>query len=275
MSTRIGWVNNCWGSLDELTIPIHDRGLNYADGIFETILIWNGVPLLLNEHLNRWRRSAQALSMADPPREKAILSLINEGINLYPLTKGIGSIRLNWSRGHNIKRGIDLPHKQPNPSSHLFWLEINSIKMDFNPISTMISYREKRNASSQLNLHKTFAYTQSIQIRQEAKNCGYDEALIESTNGGICCGAIANLIVKRNNKYLTPDLRSGCLPGIMREQGIISGLIKEQFIERIPRSDDQWLLINSLSCKPIHKVNNIVLEPFGNPKEFWLSLYKI
>ena len=32
-------------------ISLQDRGLAYGDGLFETILIRNGKPLLLDEHL--------------------------------------------------------------------------------------------------------------------------------------------------------------------------------------------------------------------------------
>tara|TARA_Y100001968_G_scaffold333824_1_gene399884 strand:- start:5964 stop:6797 length:834 start_codon:yes stop_codon:yes gene_type:complete len=274
MTEKIGWINNRWGSLNELNLPINDRGLNYSDGIFETILILGGVPQLLTSHIKRWQHSAQELEMDVPPNEEIIRELINEGINRCSLHQKTGSVRLNWSRGYNVSRGIDLPVKRMNASTHRFWLEINSITTNFNPISTIISRQEKRNANSKLSSHKTFAYIQSIQARQEALQCGCDEALMESTNGEICCGTTANIIIKRKNKYLTPRIQSGCLPGIMRQQGLNAGLIKESQINIQPESDDEWLLINSLSCRPIYKVNDMDLPIYSNPKAFWLSLLK-
>ena len=275
MSKNFGWINNQWGSLDQLAIPINDRGLNYGDGIFETILIWQGMPKLLKEHLARWKRSAQVLEMEEPPEEEMILTLINEGINLCSLQQRDGAVRLNWSRGSNLKRGIDIHIPQFENSTNRFWLELNPIEANFSPVSVMISNTEKRNGSSQLNGHKTFAYGQAIQTRQEAKRYGFDDALIESTLGGICCGSAANLIVKRNDEYLTPSLQSGCLPGIMRQQGINSGIIKEKIIDVRPMVGDQWLLINSLSCRPIYKVNNVLLEAISSPQDFWSSLYNL
>ena len=47
-----------------------------------------------------------------------------------------------------------------------------------------------------------------------------------STNEEISCGTTANIIIKRNNEWLTPRIESGCLPGIMRQQGLNSGLIR-------------------------------------------------
>ena len=49
-------------------------------------------------------------------------------------------------------------------------------------------------------------------------------------------------------------------------------IIKEEKINHEPEPGDQWLLINSLSCRPIRKVNEYSLEILPNPKDFWLSL---
>ena len=272
---RIGWLDGHWGSLKELKVPLADRSLNYGDGIFETILISNGKAQLLRHHFNRWQNSALKLGMAQPPKEEIINQLINEGIKKCSLENSNGAIRLNWSRGYIATRGINFPIKKADPSNHRFWLEINNLEPCFKPVSTMISLHEKRNAESNLNLHKTFAYGQSIQARKEAQEAGFDEALLQSTSGEICCGAVANLIIKRNNKFLTPRLESGCLPGIMRQQGLNKGLIEEVELEPTPHENDKWLLVNSLSCKPIFRVNNTSLQIDENSKKFWFSLYNL
>ena len=41
------------------------------------------------------------------------------------------------------------------------------------------------------------------------------------------------------------------------------------------QDNDEWFLINSLSCRPIQKINKKELKISTNPKEFWLSLLKI
>ena len=38
---KLGWINGHWGVFKDLKVPINDRGLNFSDGIFETILILN------------------------------------------------------------------------------------------------------------------------------------------------------------------------------------------------------------------------------------------
>ena len=58
----------------------------------------------------------------------------------------------------------------------------------------------------------------------------------------------------------------------MRQRGIELNLIKETLIEPTPKDNDEWFLINSLSCHPIERINKKQLKTSTNPKEFWLSL---
>ncbi len=274
MNKRVGWFNNEWANLDNLKIPICDRGLTLGDGIFETILICQGQPQLLSKHLDRWQKSAELLHMAQPPSEERIRNLIFEGIELISLHKNNAALRLNWTRGDNDLRGINISKEKANPSNHRFWIELNFHEPYFHPVSALISSHEKRNANSQISRCKTINYIQSINARQEAKLLGYDEALLQSTNSEICCGATANLIVKRQGQFLTPRLESGCLPGIMRQQGLDTGLLIEAKIDIEPQEGDEWLLINSLSCQAINQVKNKSLQTSTNPKTLWWKLLK-
>ena len=267
---KLGWISGHWGIFKDLKVPINDRGLNFADGIFETILILNGVPQLLDEHLNRWEKSANILEMNPPPSKEWLISLVEDGINRAQLNNINGVIRINWSRGESEQRGIDIS----KTSFHSFWLEIDSYQPDFESISTMISQTERRNSFSRLSSCKTFSYNQGIQARLEAKNAGFNDALLLNSQGEICCATTANILVKRENNWLTPPSNSGCLPGIMRQRGIDLNIIKETLIEATPRDNDEWFLINSLSCHPIQKINTKKLKITTNPKDFWLTLLK-
>lgn len=274
MKNQIAWIDGSWGSTAELALPLRDRGLQLADGIFETILILNGHPQLLNAHLNRWQTSASLLGMAPPPTAKWLTPLIKEGLKQCNLDNDNGALRLNWSRGDSSGRGIGLSSSQQETSKPRFWLELNPTEPCFNPLTALISRHEQRNAHSRISQCKTFAYNQSIQARQEAQIAGCDEAVLLSTTGEICCGSTANLIVRRKNQWFTPRLSSGCLPGVMRQQGLEHGWLQETQLEATPEKDDQWLLINSLSCQPIVKLNDHLLRGWSDPEGLWYSLLK-
>jgi len=267
----VAWIDGCWGTPHTLNLPLADRGLQLADGLFETVLVWNGQPQLLEPHLQRWQRSAALLAMAAPPSRASLAPLIETAIQRAGLTEGSGALRLNWSRGDSRGRGIDLP-VAPAAAEHRFWLTLAPHSPVFAPLTARISRHERRNADSQLSRCKTFAYGQAIQARREARAAGADEALLLSSSGELCCGSTANLLVWRRGEWLTPPLSSGCLPGVMRGRLLALELARESSLEPGPEPGDQWLLINSLGCRPLSAVNTLPLEPHPGAAALWWGL---
>ena len=273
-ATTLGWHNGEWGSADALNMPLTDRGLQLADGLFETVLILKGRPQLLTEHLQRWQHGSARLGMAAPPARLWLEQLLDEAIHRAGLnTAGsAGAMRLNWSRGSSPDRGIGLPTGDPDPSHHRFWLTLQPHQPNFEPAHAWISVQEQRNANSVLSHCKTLAYGQAIQARREAQAQGADLALLRNTSGDLCCGDSANLLVKRHGEWITPPLSSGCLPGVMRARALEQQLIRETPIGPALRANDQALLINSLGCRSLQQVDGIRLQPYPQPEQLWQQL---
>ena len=260
-ATAVAWIGGRWGTPEQLQIPLADRGLQLADGLFETIWVEGGQPQLLEPHLRRWREGAELLGMAPPPPAPELEPLLQEAINR---AGGQGALRLNWSRGDQRGRGIDLPDAPPEAAQHRLWLQLTPTQATFTPLTAMVSRQETRNGSSLLSRCKTFAYGQAIQARREAQRAGAQEALLRSASGELCCAATANVLVQRQGRWLTPPLSSGCLPGVMRGRLLELGLADEARLEAEAQPGDRWLLINSLSCRPL-----LTLE--GQPLGDWPS----
>ncbi|WP_398326864.1 aminotransferase class IV [Vulcanococcus sp.] len=270
MSPRsIAWFEGHWGEPQQLRLPLSDRGLQLADGLFETVLVLDGRPHLLEAHLQRWQRSAELLAMAPPPEASALHPLIKEAIQRAELPDGSGALRLNWSRGDGSGRGIELP----DPAApHRFWLQLTPHEPNFSPLAAIVSRQERRNSNSLLSRCKTFAYGQAIQARLEAHRAGADEALLLASGGELCCSTTANLLIRRQGQWLTPALSSGCLPGVMRAQLIERGLAEEANLSPTPQPGDSWLLINSLGCRPLSRVDSHPLELHPSAAALWRSL---
>ncbi len=268
----IAWFNEEWGHPAELKLPLSDRGLQLADGLFETVLINHNRPCLLDAHLRRWERSCELLGMAPPPKRPLLDPLIQEAIERLGLQQIYGALRLNWSRGDANQRGIGLDHNSADSSRHRFWLTLQTHTPTFESIRTWISCHEYRHASSLMSRCKTFSYGQAIQVRREAQQRGAEDGLMLSSNGTLCCGSSSNIIVQRHGQWLTPPLSDGCLPGVMRGQALNQGLVQEQSLSAEPQPGDQWLLINSLGCRTISQVNGKALATSKEAEPLWRRL---
>ena len=127
----------------------------------------------------------------------------------------------------------------------------------------IVSPTETRSTTSLLSRCKSFAYGASIQARRQALEAGADDALLNSSAGGLCCGTSANLLVCRGGSWITPPLSSGCLPGVMRQRGLDRGLFTEaQVNEDDLQNSGGAFLLNSLGCRPI---SHLGARPIANP----------
>ena len=289
-AVAIAWINDPgphgqWGSPNELTLPINERGLLLADGLFETVLVLDGQPRLLAEHLGRWHHSAALLGLAKPPDEATVEPLIHGAISRSGIS--CGALRLNWSRGNGGQgtsgRGIAIPPADSEGSSkaseasraHRFWLQLSPHQPNFDPVRVIVSPTERRCATSVLSQCKTFAYGPSIQARRQAQAAGADDALLPSSSGELSCGTTTNLMVRSGpgSDWITPPLSSGCLPGIMRQRALALGVALEQSIDENALMDSSGaLLINSLGCRAISHLGPTALPIAPDAEALWRSL---
>ena len=283
-AVAIAWIDEPgphgqWGSPNELTLPINERGLLLADGLFETVLILDGQPRLLAEHLGRWHHSAALLGLAKPPDGATVGPLIQGAISRSGISSG--ALRLNWSRGNGgngaNSRGIAIPPAEASEASrsHRFWLQLSPHQPNFDPVRVIVSPTERRCATSLLSQCKTFAYGPSIQARRQAQAAGADDALLPSSSGELSCGTTTNLMVRSGSGagWITPPLSSGCLPGIMRQRALVLGVAQEQPIdETVLMGSSGALLINSLGCRAISHLGPRALPIAPDAEALWRSL---
>ena len=274
MKTSLGWYKNQWLDIDQILISANNRGLKFGDGIFETILIRKNKPILLDEHLKRLEKSSKLLNINLKINTITLKKLINDGIRKLALkNEQFGSVRINYSRGNNKGRTLKINSTLEANELDNLWLEFFHIKPNFSPIKVFISQKEKRNEFSLISKCKTFSYNQAIQVLSEANKKCFDDSILLNTSGELCCGSTFNLLIKRNNRWITPRKESGCLEGIMITQALKLNIVKEELIYPKFLVDDIIVAINSLSCKQILKVNDLKFKPKFDPIYFWDLLY--
>ena len=274
MRETLGWYKDQWLDIDKILISANNRGLKFGDGVFETILIRKNKPILFDEHLKRLENSSKLLNIDLKINKSTLKQLISDGIRkLHVKNDQFASVRINYSRGNNKDRKLKFNNSLETNDSSNFWLEFFRIKPNFSPISVFISQNEKRNEFSLISKCKTFSYNQAIQVLREAEEKSFDDSILLNTSGELCCGSTFNLLIKRNNQWITPRKESGCLEGIMVAKALKLKIIKEELLLPEFQTDDIIVAINSLSCRQINQVNDLKFRPKFDPIYFWDLLY--
>ena len=63
------WIGDGLKSIAEARISPFDHGLLTGDGVFETMIVYNGSPFAATRHWQRLKRSADAIGIALPSRD--------------------------------------------------------------------------------------------------------------------------------------------------------------------------------------------------------------
>ncbi len=204
------------------TLPVTDRGLQYGDGVWETIAIQNGQPLLLDAHLSRLRRGLDALAITHLDSEllaqdiKQIISspsLLHRSVLKIIITRGSGGRGYNPQGCTEPTRVLSL-HPWPNhPRSY------SDEGVDLTLCETRLSQNPQLAGFKHLNR------LEQVLARAEF-NTEFQEGLVRDISGYVIEATMSNLfVINQDDSISTPDLTQCGIEGIARSE-IISLLSK-------------------------------------------------
>ncbi len=214
MNRGVCWIDGRVQPLAEARVPVTDHGLLYGDGVFEGIRFYAGTPFLLEEHLQRLRNSARAISLDIPWNNESLSSIMAEVIDAFDGEDGY--LRLIVTRGDG-PLGID-----PAPCRTPRLIVIASRLEMVDPATRTRGIRLVTAATRRLPPDgldpriKSLNYLNHILARIEANRAGADEAVLLNDQGRVAEGTADNLFIVRNGCLLTPPVIDGALPGITR-----------------------------------------------------------
>ncbi len=228
------------------SIPVLDRGLQYGDGVFETIAVLDGRPLCLAAHLDRLAAGCRALGLPAPDartlttestqvaaeQPHAVLKII--------VTRGVGG------RGYQ-------PPPDPVPtrilSSHPwpdYPEEFRSEGID------ALFCRFTLAAQPALAGIKHLNRLEQVLARSELIGTDCAEGLVADSSGAIVEGTMSNVFLRQGRSLLTPELKDCGVAGIVRAEilGRAGAMGLEVRVRRIGRSDvlaaDEVFFTNSI-----------------------------
>lgn len=93
--SHIAYVNGRYVPQGSATVHIEDRGYQFADGVYEVVLVWKGLPVDYAPHVVRLQRSMKELRMREPMSAAALTVIVREVVRRNHLNTGIVYIQVN------------------------------------------------------------------------------------------------------------------------------------------------------------------------------------
>ncbi len=206
------WLNGEWRD-DPVAIRIDDRGFLLGDGVFETILVRNGVPAFLDRHLERLARGLGRLALSAAPPED-LRAVIAELAARNGAEKEDASLRLTISRGPG-ERGLAYPKDDAsNPTVLMTLTRMGAVRAQERRLIVSDHVRAVGGVAAAC---KTPAYLDNILALNEAVAAGADDAVMLNAAGHVACATTANVfVIAADGAVATPPVADGALPGVVR-----------------------------------------------------------
>jgi len=207
----IAYVNGSFLPLEKAYVHIEDRGLQFADGVYEVIACYNGHFLALDTHLDRLERSCAAIHLRLPETRDRLTSLIREtyaqnlldDAMLYvQVTRGVAP-RAHVPVGNISPSLIITARPLPGPDDEKLLYGIAAI--------TLKDIRWQRCDI------KSIALLASVMGKQEAISHGAYEAFWTDEQGHLFEGSSTNVLAVIDDILVTHPLDHHVLGGITRD----------------------------------------------------------
>ena len=188
-------------------IDAADRGLQYGDGLFETVRWENGRVRWWPRHLQRLTEGCRRLGIAAPDGAQLAGELAavaaGRGRALLKLIVTRGPMRRRGYRptGDETPTRIVSAHEWPAGDGAPLTLELSAITLAHSPALAGIKHLNR---------------LESVLAQREAARLGCEEVVMCGSRGEPVCGSMSNLIVCTEEGMVTPAVESAGVRGVLR-----------------------------------------------------------
>jgi len=244
---------------EKTTINVSDRGLQYGDGVFETMAVQNGKINLWQDHWQRLQSGCERLLITLPDKktiEKEITLLCKKNseskfvIKLI-VTRGEGQRGYRFSKEQNVTRILNA-HKWPD------YPEKNTTEgVAVRYCDAIISENPGLAGIKHLNR------LEQVLARNEWNNNMYQEGLMLNLHDDVIDGTMSNIFLVKDHKIITPDLSLSGVAGVMRKNIIklaekinITVRVENVSKSKLENADELFLTNSLFGIWPVKSLEN-------------------
>ena len=202
----LGYYNGQFGEIAEMSVPMTDRACWFGDGVYDAGLSRDYHMVFLDEHIDRFFRSAGLLEIRMPVSKQELRDL------LYRLIRRLDTGNLMFYM--QVTRGSDIrSHVFPDTPANL-WITFKPMEMTDGTVpEKMITLEDTRFFHCNI---KTLNLIPSVIAAQRAREAGCGEAILYRPGGRVTEGAHSNIHILKAGELWTAPADNLILPGIGR-----------------------------------------------------------
>lgn len=245
---------------EKASVSVFDHGFLYGDGIYETMRAYGGQLFLLKKHLNRLKRSADAISLKLPLSLEKIGEALVKSLNVNKLQEAY--VRLHISRGTG-EIGLD-PALCSAPTMVIIakpYHDYPSAYFECGVAVAIVKTRRNHPLALPPSIKGT-NFLNNILAKIEAVEAKAFEGIMLNWQGYVAEGAISNIFMVKKGVLYTPHLDTGILEGVTRNL-ILRLAIRENIIvkERLLRpsnfyaADECFITNTTMEIMPVTKID--------------------
>ncbi len=211
---RYVYVNGAYSSALEAKISVFDRGVQFADSVYEVIAVLDGKFLDEALHLSRLSRSLRELKIKNPFfSDRSLKIILQDVLRKNRLRSAL--IYIQISRGaaprSHAYAGLSLTPNIVITATGLCPEDLIKKSRKGLTVKTLPDLRRKRCDI------KTTELLPNVMALVAANEAGFDDAILIDETGNVTECVSANLFLYRNNEgWITPPLDEKILPGVTR-----------------------------------------------------------
>jgi 4-amino-4-deoxychorismate lyase len=196
-------VNGVPGEL----LSARDRGLQYGDGLFETVRCEHGGLCWFERHLARLRLGCERLGLEAPDgallraEAQLLAGMVPRALVKIILTRGTATARGYRPAGDERGTRIVSVHDWPAAASDEFRVGLSTVVLAVNPALAGIKHLNR---------------LEQVLAQRAAGQLGLHEVLMPTVNGEVVSGSMSNLFVWRDDALQTPPVDQCGVAGVMR-----------------------------------------------------------
>lgn len=208
----IVFLNGKFVAEEKAVVSVLDRGFLYGDGLFEGVLIKDGLPFRWAEHMERMAQGIVFLRLTLPHAPEQLRRFALELVKRNRMPDCI--LRLSLSRGITARGYSPRDAVHPAVVMTLHPLPVSDGKQI--PRWRVITSSFRLPVNDPLTRFKTANKLTQVLARAEADSAGAQEAILLNTAGFVAEGTTSNVFWVEDGVVRTPPLPSGALPGVTR-----------------------------------------------------------